>query len=74
MGFFDRRRYIVIYLKLRTPMCHRQLFRKISKNRESIQTHCNDRRNFFMLHVVNGVCIIIQNVDIVDLQLFEYDY
>ena len=35
------------YLKLRIPMCHRQVFRKISQNREYIQTHCNDRRNSF---------------------------
>ena len=28
-------------------MCHRHFFRKISDNRECIQTNCNDRRNSF---------------------------
>ena len=28
-------------------MCYRQFFRKISQNREYIQTNCNDRRNRF---------------------------
>ena len=35
------------YLKLRIPMMHRQFFRKLSQNRDYIQTHCNDRRNPF---------------------------
>ena len=26
---------------------HRQFFRKLSKKRDSIQTHCNDRRKPF---------------------------
>ena len=38
---------ICYYLKLRIPMCHRLFFRRISQNREYIQTHCNDRRNPF---------------------------
>ena len=25
-------------------MCHRLFFRRISRNRDYIQTHCNDRR------------------------------
>ena len=28
-------------------MCHRILFRRISQNRDYIQTFCNDRRNPF---------------------------
>ena len=35
------------YLKHRNPMCHRQFFRKLSQNRENLQTHCHDRRNLF---------------------------
>ena len=33
------------YLKHRIPRCHRLFFRKISQNRDYIQTHSNDRRN-----------------------------
>ena len=35
------------HLKLGASPLHRQFFRKISKNRDYIQTHCNDRRNPF---------------------------
>ena len=35
------------YLKLRIPMNQRQFFRRITQNREYIQTFCNDRRNPF---------------------------
>ena len=28
-------------------MCHRQFFRRIARNRDYIQTVCNDRRNPF---------------------------
>ena len=35
------------HLRLGTPPSHRQFFIKISKNRDYIQTHCNDRRNPF---------------------------
>ena len=35
------------YLKLRIPIMHRQLFRKLSQNREYVQIHCNDRRSPF---------------------------
>ena len=35
------------HLRLGAPPLHRQLFIKISKNKEYIQTHCNDRRNPF---------------------------
>ena len=34
-------------LKLGSPPLHSQFFRRISKNRDYIQTHCNDRRNPF---------------------------
>ena len=35
------------HLRLGAPPLHRQFFIKISKNKEYIQTHCNDRRNTF---------------------------
>ena len=41
--------HIIIHYHLRlgaSPL-HRQFFRKISQNRDYIQTHCNDRRNPF---------------------------
>ena len=47
------------YLQLQIPMRHRQFFIKISQNRDCIQTFCNDRRNPFHLHVVNGFYSIL---------------
>ena len=35
------------HLRLGAPPLHRQFFIKISKNRDYIQTHCNNRRNPF---------------------------
>ena len=35
------------HLRLGASPLHRQFFIKISKNRDYIQTHCNDRRNTF---------------------------
>ena len=35
------------HLKLCLPLLHRQFSRKISQNRDYIQTFCNDRRNPF---------------------------
>ena len=35
------------HLRLGAPPLHRQFFKKIPKNRDYIQTHCNDRRNHF---------------------------
>ena len=35
------------HLRLGSPPLYRQFFRKISHNRENLQTHCNDRRNLF---------------------------
>ena len=35
------------HLRLGSPPLHRQFFKKISQNRDYIQTHCNDRRNPF---------------------------
>ena len=35
------------YIKLRIPIMHRHLFRKLAQNPEYIQTYCNDRRNPF---------------------------
>ena len=33
------------HLRLGAPPLHRQFFIKLLKNREYLQTHCNDRRN-----------------------------
>ena len=35
------------YSKLQIPIMHRHFFRKLSENREIVQTHCYDRRNLF---------------------------
>ena len=35
------------HLRLGASPLHRQLFIKLFKNRDYIQTHCNDRRNPF---------------------------
>ena len=42
-------RYINIsyYLKFQIPMCHRQFFRVISRNREYVENFCNDMENPF---------------------------
>ena len=46
---YSHQRYINIryYLKHLIPMCHRLFFNRISRNKEYIQTHCNDRKNPF---------------------------
>ena len=36
---------IQYYLKLRIPIMHRHFFRKLSRNRDYIETFCNGRRN-----------------------------
>ena len=38
---------IQYHLILGLPPLHRQFFMKLLKNRDYIQTHCNDRRNPF---------------------------
>ena len=40
-----RERFLVFVLKLRIPIKYRQFFRKLSQNRDYIQTFCNDTRN-----------------------------
>ena len=35
------------HLRLGASPLHRHFFKKISQNRDYIQTHCNDRRNTF---------------------------
>ena len=50
------------HLELGAPPLHRQFFKILSRSRDYIQTHCNDRRNPFHLHVVNGFHIIIHKV------------
>ena len=46
---FSHQRYINIsyYLKHRIPIMHRQFFKILSRNRDYVQTHCNDRKNPF---------------------------
>ena len=48
---YSKLSYINIHyhLRLGAPPLHRQFFIKLLKNREYIQTHCNDRRNTFHL-------------------------
>ena len=45
------------HLKLGASPLHRQFFMKLLKNRDYIQTHCNDLHNPFILHVINGINI-----------------
>ena len=35
------------YLKHRIPKMHRHFFKKLSQNRDYVQTHCNDLKNPF---------------------------
>ena len=46
---YSHQRYINIscYLKHRIPIMHRQFFKILSRNRDYVQTHCNDRNNPF---------------------------
>ena len=46
---YSHQRYINIsyYLKHRIPIMHRQFFKILSKNRDYVKTHCNDRKNPF---------------------------
>ena len=46
---YSQQRYINItsYLKHRIPIMHRQFFKILSRNRDYVQTHCNDRNNPF---------------------------
>ena len=39
--------YISYYLKHRIPIMHRQFFKILSRNRDYVETHCNDRNNPF---------------------------
>ena len=46
---YSHQRYINIsyYLKHRIPIMHRQFFKILSRNRDYVQTHCNDMNNPF---------------------------
>ena len=46
---YSHQRYINIsyYVKHRIPIMHRQFFKKLSQNRNYVETHCNDRNNPF---------------------------
>ena len=54
--YYSHLRYISISYCLKFPisMCHRQVFRVISQNRDYIEYFCNDSINLFILHVRNG--------------------
>ena len=49
MKIYSHQRYINIscYLKHRIPFMHRQFFKILTKNRDYVETHCNDRNNPF---------------------------
>ena len=62
-------------------MCQRLFFRRISKNRDYIQTHCNNRRNTFHFacrqwYSYNnpGILTRIHIQILVFLFLFSYEY
>ena len=46
---YSHQRYINVcyYLKHRIPIMHRQFFKILSRNRDYVETHCNDRNNPF---------------------------
>ena len=46
---YSHQRYINIsyYLQHRIPIMHRHFFKILSRNRDYVQTHCNDRNNPF---------------------------
>ena len=46
---YSHQRYknISYYLKHRIPIMHRQIFKILTKNRDYVETHCNDRNNPF---------------------------
>ena len=46
---YSHQRYINIsyYLKHRIPIMHRQFFKILTKNRDYVEIHCNDRNNPF---------------------------
>ena len=47
--FSSQQQYINItyYLKHRIPIMHRQFFKILSRNRDYVPTHCNDRNKPF---------------------------
>ena len=47
--FYPHLRYINIgyYLKLQTPIMHRQFFKTLSQNCDYVKNHCNDMENPF---------------------------
>ena len=59
-------------LRLGSPPLHRQFFIKISKNRDYIQTFCNDRRNTF--HFACRQWYLYNNPQGNMAQLFAYLY
>ena len=42
-------KHIHYHLRLGSPPLHHHFFIKLLKNRDYIQTHCNDRRNPFQI-------------------------
>ena len=49
MNIYSHQQYIneSYHLKHRIPIMHRQFFKILSRNRDYVQTHCNDRNNRF---------------------------
>ena len=56
------------YIKYRIPIMHRHFFRKLSQNREYVQTYCNDLNNAFRFAVCKW---FLYNT--VYLHLFKYE-
>ena len=62
------------HLRLGSPPLHRQFFNKISKNRDYIQTHCNDRRNSFDFACRRWYSYNIPQCDMVQLHKYKYEF
>ena len=54
---FSHQRHINIsyYPKQRIPIMHRQFFKILSRNRDYLQTHCNNRNNPFHFACQNWI-------------------
>ena len=61
------------HLKLGLPPLHRQFFKKISQNRDYIQNFAMIEEIHFILHVVNGIHIILHNNIVVYLHAYNYE-
>ena len=64
---------IIHYLKNRIPMCQKKFLPKISKNRDYIQTFCNDRRNPFHFAFYQWYFVVYLHVFIYK-NIYKYSY